>query len=135
VVIYETQKSNAADACYAITPAFRSKGDLSPGRSLPYLIVVKKGNDEFSFGLNYINRISEQHISITVNNNTRPLYLQDQTHAWTYSSRQDIALLNDMLLDGSFVKVTAINDDSPQYSDYYSLRGLKLALDKMNKIC
>jgi hypothetical protein len=115
---------SAVPYCYAYTTPYRTKvyDDI---RDNPYLLVTRKGKDEYSIGVSSGFLLSkDKGFTLKTNSRTHLMNIKSGQNAITFSSIQDMAILDDMIYDNRLVEVrsyTLIN--SKVAIDYYSLKG------------
>lgn len=122
--------------CFAYTSPFRTKGFTGEYRKPPYMILSNKGRGEVSLGVNSGFIIDAQKgFTITVNERAHLLDVKLNENAWTYSSFQDTAILDDMIEDARFVEARSYDNKDHIAVDYYSLNGFIYAFKHLSTNC
>lgn len=122
--------------CYAITIPFREKSEADKtSKKEPYIILKKKAQGKISFGVNLMGKIqTNSPVILEVNSKVRNLNPINPSYGWTYSFSDDINLINDMNIDGDFIKVKTTLDTGT-YESYFSLKGITKLLNYMQTSC
>ena len=81
------------------------------------------------------NIAGEKGFTVTVNRRSHLLDIKLTENAWTFSDKQDVVMLNEMLDDGRSVKIRGYDHAGNVSIDYYSLRGLNYVLQYFNNNC
>jgi hypothetical protein len=132
--IFKAEK-DGTEICYAYTTPFRTKG-YEGNRPSAYLLVEKMGPKSFTIGVGIgFNIDHSKDITITTNNTSRMLDDDLTNFGWTFSSNQDVHLINDMVVDGELLEVRSYGTDGQAALDYYSLIGFQKSLNYMNTNC
>ena len=129
------QISNSTTKCYAFASPYRTKA-FEGVREAPYLIISFKGKMQYSISLNpgfLIDKNNE--IILKTNNRSYLLNSALPNYAWTYSSMQDKAIIEDMIKDGRSLSVRSYNVSDDTALDFYSLKGMTEALKYMEENC
>ncbi len=130
-----TNKFEGSSYCYAYTTPYRTKS-FDEQRENPYLILVTKEKSAVSIGLNSGFVIdAKQGITLSVNKEEHLLDAKLNKNAWTYSSTQDVAIINDMLADAISVEVRSYNMEGKTAVDYYSLKGILHTVNYLQTNC
>ena len=121
--------------CYAYTTPFRTKA-FDAERQNPYMIVSYKGPKMYSIGINsgYLLN-SYKGFTMATNNHTYLLDLKLLTNAWTYSSKQDVAIIDDLLSSNDYIEVRSYDSTDKTALDYYSTSGLLTVIQYFEKHC
>lgn len=121
--------------CYAYTTPFRTKA-FDANRQNPYMIITYKGPEMYSIGLNSGYLLSSyKGFTVTTNDHTYLLDIKLITNAWTYTSNQDVAIINDLLIDNEFAEVRSYDTSDKTAVDYYSTEGLLTVIQYFEKNC
>lgn len=121
--------------CHAISSPYKTKA-FDGVREAPYLIVSFKGRNQYTISLSSGFFINKQSGVILQTNNRS--YLLNSTFpraAWTYSSSQDAAIINDIIKDGRSLSIRSYDLSDDIALDFYSLKGILEALQYMEKSC
>jgi hypothetical protein len=123
--------------CYAYVTPYRTKV-FTGVRDQPYLLIVNKGYKEFSIGVSpgfYLSKTK----GFVIKTDSRA-YLMDvrvYENAITFSSAEDVSIINGMIKDGRYVEVRSYsgddNDKVDLAADYYSLKGFTRAMQFLSK--
>jgi hypothetical protein len=79
--------------------------------------------------------LQEQSTLVDIDNRFYPLEIDDGSFAWAASDVGDSAILNALLLNGSFFRVHSMDYRGNNAIDYYALKGLYRALQYMETHC
>ncbi len=130
-----TNKFEGSNYCYAYTSPYRTKA-FDEQRESPYLILATKEKNAVSIGVNSGFVIdANQGITLRVNKEDHLLDAKLNKNAWTYSSIQDIAIINDMIADANSIEVRSYNMEGKTAVDYYSLKGILHVMKHLQTNC
>ncbi len=123
------------NSCHAVSFPLITKS-YSGMRDLPYLMISYYNPDMFTIST-YAGFIidKENPLSITANNRTRMLKIARDFYAYTFSSNEDVAIINDMIEDQRMVKVRSYHSTNGVAVDYYSLDGFSKAMKYLEHNC
>ncbi|MFI4983823.1 MAG: hypothetical protein ACHP6I_01345 [Rickettsiales bacterium] len=126
---------SSSKSCYAYTTPFRTKA-LEGSRDNPYMIITYRGPHMYSLGINAGFPLSGfKGFTLFANNRTHLLDVKIVTNAWTYSSAQDVAIIDDLIRERDFAEVRSYDQKDKTALDYYSVRGLTTVLQYFDKNC
>jgi hypothetical protein len=129
---YRLGAQSEDNKCMIYTQAMRNKSTSSETRETePYLYIIKKRPQGYSLGL-YCAALCPDGVSLEIAGRNYDLagYLGD--YAVTYSSIQDVAIINQLLKAQDMVKVRSVDEGGNVFLDYYSLDGFTDALKSLN---
>jgi hypothetical protein len=131
---YYSYGNKYARHCFIYTQPLRERGEFDQGRHIPYLYIKKRGAREFSLGVSpgYEQNIGKAAI-LKVNNRAYALTIVLPDYSWTFSSTQDVNLIDEMLTASKFFTVYTHGADGSAALDYYSLKGFVHALKQLDK--
>ncbi len=120
--------------CLIYSHSLRAKGEFDPDRETPYLYLVKRGNREFTLGVapGYPLDVVKG-VDFNVNYRSYGLQITLPDYAWTFSSTQDVRLVDEMIKADRFVTVRSHGTDGSVALDYYSMSGFTRALKMLDK--
>lgn len=118
-------------SCYIYTDAKRFKGEIDDVEDA-YIYVKGIGKNQYSIGVDPgVDMQINGPLRVNIDNRERYLEVERDSNGWTYSSVQDIGLINDMIMATSYLKVYAMNYDNQSIVEYYSLNGFNAAMKKL----
>ncbi|MCE2992483.1 MAG: hypothetical protein LW825_06185 [Candidatus Jidaibacter sp.] len=131
---YYTHPNQHENLCIIYTNPIMSKGDIKDDRLTAYLYLIKKGHDQFSLGVfpGFMQDPNKE-VVLKVNNRSYALKVEMPNYSWSYSSAEDVSLINEMLMGGKFLTAHSYALDGGATLDYYSLKGFVPALKKLEK--
>ncbi len=129
------QISHNSIKCHAIISPYRTKA-FEGVRESPYLVISYKGHMQYTISLDSGFVVDQQNgIILKTNNRSYILNAALPRTAWTSSSVQDKAIIEDMIKDSRNFSIRSYNTSDDTALDFYSLNGLALALQYMEKNC
>jgi len=121
--------------CVAYAKPYRSTGSIFE-RNSPFMVISNRGQSDNSIGVHPGYGIAgEKGFTITVNRKSYLLDIKLAANAWTFTDKEDVTLLNDMLEDGRYIQIRGYDKVGNVSVDYYSLRGLSYVLQHLNNNC
>lgn len=122
-------------ACYAYSSPFRTEA-FDTARQNPYMIITYSGSRMYSIGINSGFLLSNSKgFTLTANSHAHLLDVKLLTNAWTYSSEQDVSIINDLLEESDYAVVRSYDTVDKTALDYYSVYGLQTTLQYFEKHC
>lgn len=119
--------------CFIYTVAQRTRGktDLD-GRA--YIYFKKVGYKSYTFGV-LTSAPANKSNGVVLETDQRYWELQHSIsqNAWTYSSVQDVDLINELMLGGSYIRVKYFDEGGEGVLEYFSLKGLQAAYKALGK--
>jgi hypothetical protein len=120
--------------CLIYSQPLRTRGEFTEERTTPYLYLTKRGDREFSLGVEPGYPIdTDKGVNIIINYRPYGLQITLPNYAWTFSSTQDVRLVDEMLKAGKFITVRSHGIDNSVALDYYSMTGFTKALKLLDK--
>lgn len=120
--------------CLIYTESGRVRGEFDEERETPYLYIIKRGHREFTLGVSPGYELDDNKaIILKVRNRAYALKTGLPHYGWTFSSTQDVGLIDEMLKANRFVTVHAYGESGSVALDYYSLKGFVHALKQLDK--
>lgn len=132
-----SQSEDDLQYCYVVGMPYRTKAYHGDKIRSPHFMVIYLAPDEYTIKVNVDYDIDVHH-GVIVSINAVPRMLEkafDSGVVYTYSSVQDIAMINDLMLAQDYFTVRSADKDNNQALDYYSLKGFGKAVRIMTKAC
>jgi hypothetical protein len=129
-------KDEGRKVCYAVSEPYRTRGFYGI-KSKSWISITFLGKDKFTVSGNTgFNTLPNSEWILKVDNN-HPISLQVLPNGsiWSYSSKQDIQILNAMQSGLSNFTVRSYSTSNQTSLDYYSLKGVRKAISYMNQNC
>jgi hypothetical protein len=122
---YSDADSIKGERCIIYSYSARTKGDMNTEeREDPYLYVIKKGEKQYTIGMYHGFEIGEDaFVVMKIKNRSYDFHNANPDYAWTYSSAQDISLIDKLLQASDYVTIHSEDVESKVALDYYSLKG------------
>jgi hypothetical protein len=99
-------------------------------------MVTYLGKDEYTVSTVSDDNIDNKNVVVTIDGVSRELKSDPNNYnSYTYSSVQDIALINDLIRASSYFTVRNYDKPDTYALDYYSLRGFGKAIRLMSNSC
>ena len=123
--------------CYAFTKSFRTLVDDTIYDNFSQLRIVNKGDNQYTFSVLFNKSLSENtQAKMLVGTNNYLLNYGRTNSAWSYSSSQDVSLINELgSTSEEFIKVISYDANNNKAIDYFSIKGLVHALQLMDRNC
>lgn len=123
--------------CYAVTVPFETRAYYSVAERFPYMLIAYVDPDRFTMGVDNGYLIDKKEgVSVTINHRTRMLNVVSMyRNARTYSSVEDVAMINEMVKANSVIEVRSSSMQNSQAIDYYSIKPIKEVLSYMLNNC
>ncbi len=127
--------TDRTNGCHAISKPSESKA-FNGIRNIPYIVISYKKPDRYTFSIyaGYTLHETKEPL-IIVNEETFALRAYRDFFAYTYDSKDDVAIFNNAMKDTKYIKVRTYNSAGETSLDYYSLRGFLKAARFMQKYC
>lgn len=120
--------------CMIYTKAGRTKGEFNEERETPYLYITKRGHLEFTLGASPGYELDmTKAVILKVRDRAYALKVELPHYSWTFSSTQDVRLIDEMIKANRFITVHSYSTDGSVTLDYYSLKGFVHALKQLDK--
>ncbi|CAL7960599.1 conserved exported hypothetical protein [Alphaproteobacteria bacterium] len=105
-------------------------------RNIPYVVVSYIGPDMYTISA-YAGFVLDRKKKCTVSTNRRTYMLQSarEFFAYTYSSSEDVTIINNMIEDNKMLEVRSYDSVGGTALDYYSLSGFIPAMRYVREIC
>lgn len=122
--------------CYAFSEPYYSLYTTSIKARSPYLLMVYKGHRQITFSSYLGFEVTDKaNILLEVNDlgillDTAPPY-----SGKTYSSAQDIQLLNEIIESNKYIKIKSFTKFGEYVADYYKVDGIRKTINFMEKNC
>lgn len=121
--------------CHTISKPAESKA-FSGIRNIPYIVMSYRKPDRYTFSIYAGYALSDNNEPlIIVNEETFALRVYRDFFAYTYDSKDDVAIFNNAIKDGKYLKVRTYNSAGETALDYYSLQGFVKAARFIKKYC
>lgn len=123
--------------CYMVSMPYRTKAHHANKVREPHFIVIYRAPNEYTIKVDMDFFIDAKR-GVVVDIDSTPRLLEpafDSEVVHTYSSVQDIAMINDLMLTDGYFTVRSFDKDNNQALDYYSLKGFGKALRLMTRSC
>lgn len=133
--IYEGTK-NGKKLCHAVAEPFKTRA-FHGIRNKPWVAINFMGLDRFTVSADsgFNIDISKGWIIAIDNGHSIALKVLPSGEIWSYSSTQDVQLINELMQGKNLFTVRSYNHEKQTALDYYSLKGLHKAIKYMNKYC
>lgn len=122
--------SKGSKYCYIFSEPQRTRATLqeSEGRH----IVISNNNGYATIGVSSNFELdTKKGFILTVNNKHHLLNITALSQAQTYTSYQDVSIINDLIMESDFFKIRSYSVDDKTALDYYSVRGLTTSLQQL----
>jgi len=133
----EYQDEDTPQYCYLVSMPFRTKVYHGDKIREPHFVVIYRAPNEYTIDVDLDFDIDPKR-GVVVDIDSTPRMLEptfDSEIVHTYSSVQDIAMINDLMLTDGYFTVRSYDKNNNQALDYYSLRGFGKALRLMTRSC
>jgi hypothetical protein len=126
---------NEKITCHAMTVPYRTKAYESV-RDVPSISFTYKGPRQYTLSVNTGFAVDRQ-AGLILETNRRSHILDTNLlrSASTFSSIQDVAIINDMVKDGQSLSIRSYSTNDETALDFYSLKGLFESLNFLEKNC
>lgn len=122
--------------CYAFSEPYYSLYTTTKNTPSPYLLVVYQGHRQITFTSRLGFEITDKSkVLLEVNDKDILLNATPPYSAMTYSSAQDVQLLNEIIESNKYVKVKGFTRLGEYVADYYKVDGLLKTINFMEKNC
>jgi hypothetical protein len=122
--------------CYAFSEPYYSLYTTTMSTRSPYLLVVYHGHRQVTFTSHLGFEITDKSkILLEVNDIDILLDSTPPYSGKTYSSAQDIQLLNEIIESNKYVKVKSFTKFGEYVADYYKVDGILKTINFMEKNC
>lgn len=136
-LIMKTEGQNSSQSyCYMVSQPFRSKAFAQKKLRSPRFSILYLGKNEYTIQVDVDYDSLGSDTTITIDNFDRKLDMSiKEGISHTYSSTQDVAIINDLIRACGYFTVKSYDANSNSTVDYYSLKGFSKAIKKMSRIC
>ena len=122
--------------CYAFSEPYYSLYTTAISTRSPYLLVIYKGHRQVTFSSYLGFEITDKaNILLEVNGSDILLDATPPYSGKTYSSAQDIQLLNEIIESNRYIKIKSFTKFGEYVADYYKVNGILKTINFMEKNC
>lgn len=133
--LYEGKDANTK-VCYAVAEPYRTRA-FHGIKSKSWVAITFLGRNQFTVSghTGFDTDTSAPWILDIDGNDPIALHVLPSGEIWSYSSAQDVQIINAMMQGDAYFTVRGYSSSKQTILDYYSLKGLHKIIKYMNKNC
>lgn len=132
---YVDSQAKAGEKCTIYSFASRTKGTVDDSkRDDAYFYVIKKGPRQYTIGVTPGFEIADDsYVVMKIGRRSYDFNNANPDYAWTYSSAQDIYLIDELIKASGYFTMHLEDIDGKVALDYYSLNGFIKSMRALDK--